>query len=162
MKKKEEIVYRIKENFKSALSVVVASLHGVTACIMNELRKESRDLGVYIKVVPNSLLKKAVVDTSFECLSKVFVGSNVVAFSTKHPRDAGHILVKFFKERECFKIAGAAFEGNFIGSEQIDLLSNLPDHKDSLLRLILILRRISIGNLINILKRLSSQKKLKS
>lgn len=156
--KKKEIVYKVQKSFETALSAVVASLHGVTSNLVNKLRREARDYGVYMRVVPNSLLRRAVFKTSYECLSEFFVGESVIAFSTKKPNDAARILVKFSKEYENLKIKAAVFEGKLIKIDQINILSNLPDYKESILQFILILKIISIGNFIKILQELSNKK----
>lgn len=152
IKKKEKILSELQENFRIALSAVVASLNGVTANAMNQLRKEARVLGVFIKVVPNTLLRRAVFKTSYECLLEFFTGESVIAFSMNKPNDAPQIFLRFSKEYEYFKIRGAAFEGKFINADQINLLSNLPDYKESVLKFIFALKMISIGTLIKVLK----------
>lgn len=156
--KKKEIVCELKKNFSTALSTVVASVSGITANSVNQLRKEARSLGVCMRIVPNSLLRRAVHKTSLVFLSDFFVGESVIAFSTKNPSDAARIFVKFSKDYENFKIKGAAFEGKLISTDQIDLLSNLPSFTESMLQFILILKMITVGNLIKLLKELSIHK----
>lgn len=158
IKKKKEIVFELQKNFRTALSAVVASLNGVTSNVVNQLRKEARDVGIYMKVVPNSLLRRAVLKTSYECLSNFFVGESIIAFSTKKPNDAARVFVEFSKEYENLKIKGAVFEGKLIKGDQIYILSNLPDYKESILQFMLILQTISIGNFIKILQELSNRK----
>lgn len=155
IKKKEHIIYQIRENFGTALSTVVASFKGVKSNAMNQLRKESRESGVCVKVIPNSLLRRAVMGTVYECLAKVFIGQSVLAFATKKANDSAQIFMKFSKDNESFKIKGAIFEGNFIGLDQIDLLSNLPNYKESISKLMFVLKISSVGNLMGVLQRLS-------
>lgn len=157
IKKKKEITNELRKNFSIAKSTVVASLHSVTANAMNQLRKDARDSDVYIRVASNSLLRRAVADTSYECLLEFFVEESIVAFSTQNPSDAAQVFVSFAKNYENFKIKGAAFEGKRISSDQISLLSNLPNYKTSILHFISILRVISIGNLIKVLQELSNR-----
>ncbi|CAD83241.1 50S ribosomal subunit protein L10 [Candidatus Blochmanniella floridana] len=157
IKKKEQIVCKIQEVFKISSSAVIASLSNITSNSMNQLRKESRDCGVYIKVIPNTLLRRALKNSLYECLSNFCIGQNIIAFSINNPSDAARVLVNFSKNNEYFKIAGAVCEGNFIDKDQIDMLSRLPNYNESLLQLILILKVMSVGKLINVLKILSNQ-----
>lgn len=157
IKEKKDIVYELQEKISVALSIVVASLSGVTANLANQLRKKARDFEVCMKVVPNSLLRRAVLKTSYECLSEFFVGESIIAFSIKKPNDAARVFVEFSRDYENLKIKGAAFEGKVIRAEQIDLLSNLPDYKESILQFMLVLKLISIGSFIKVLQKLSDK-----
>lgn len=156
-KKKEEIVEKLTKNFDTSLSAIVASIHGITSNSINRLRKEARDVGVCIRVAPNSLLRRAVLKTSCTCLSEFFVGNSIIAFSIKNPSDAIRIFVKFSKDHEDFKIKGVTFENKLIKLDQIDILANLPDYKESVIQLIFMLKVSSIGRLINVLLMLSNR-----
>lgn len=156
-KKKEEIVSKLKECFNSSLSTVVASVNRISSNAINGFRKEARELGVKVVVAPNSLLNKAVSSTRFLFLSDTFIGSNIVVFSTKNPRDAASICIKFSKNYENFKIKGVCFEDKLIALNDISILAALPSYKESLIRLVSILKVGSIGKLINILMILSNK-----
>lgn len=156
-KNKKEITDKLKKKFKTALSVVVASINGVASNSINQLRKEARNSGVYIRVVPNSLLHRAIKQTPYECLSSIFIENSIVAFSSKRASDAARIFVQFSKDHENFKIKGAAFDNKLIKLDQIDILSRLPNYQESIIQFILILQISSVGKLINILKILSNQ-----
>lgn len=156
-KKKEEVVYKLQKKFETAFSAVVASIYGIEVNLINKLRKESRRVGVYIRFAPNSLLRRAVLNTPCECLSNIFVGNSIVAFSIKNPSDAARIFIQFSRENSDFKIKGAVFENKFIQSDQVNILSNLPGYDESIIRLISVLKMSSIGKLINILKVLFNQ-----
>ncbi|URJ28225.1 50S ribosomal protein L10 [Candidatus Blochmannia vicinus] len=158
LQKKEEIIYKIRETAKKSLSAVVASLDGITVNEVTKLRKEARDLKVYIHVVRNTLMRKVVKDTSLSCLQNILIGQNIVAFSIHQPRDSARVFVKFNKSHKHFKIKGAAFEGKFIPALKINLLSDLPNHEEAISRLMTIIKTSSIGNLIRVLYVLSNQK----
>ncbi|URJ23287.1 50S ribosomal protein L10 [Blochmannia endosymbiont of Camponotus sp. C-003] len=159
LKKKEEIICTIHKTAKRALSAVVASLSGIAVNEVTKLRKEARDLNVHIHVVRNTLMQKVIENTSLTCLREVLTGQNIIAFSVHQPRDAAQVFVKFTKIYEHFKIKGAAFEGKFIPASQINLLSNLPNRNESIIRFITIIKTSGIINLIHILHILSHQKR---
>ncbi len=78
---KKAIVAEVNEAAKAALSAVVADARGVTVGAMTGLRKEAREAGVYVRVVRNTLLKRAVADTEYSVLNDVFTGPTLIAFS---------------------------------------------------------------------------------
>lgn len=82
---KKAIVAEVNEAAKAGLSAVVADARGVTVSAMTGLRKEAREAGVYVRVVRNTLLKRAVADTEFSVLNDVFTGPTLIAFSNEHP-----------------------------------------------------------------------------
>ena len=65
---KKRIVSEVNEAAKGAISAVLADYRGVTVSELTELRKTARENGVYLRVVRNTLLKKAVQSTEFECI----------------------------------------------------------------------------------------------
>lgn len=81
---KQAIVAEVSEVAKGALSAVVADSRGVTVDKMTELRKAGREAGVYMRVVRNTLLRRVVEGTPFECLKDTFVGPTLIAYSMEH------------------------------------------------------------------------------
>lgn len=81
---KQAIVAEVSEVAKGALSAVVADSRGVTVDKMTELRKAGREAGVYMRVVRNTLLRRVVEGTQFECLKDTFVGPTLIAYSMEH------------------------------------------------------------------------------
>ncbi|MCX5511852.1 50S ribosomal protein L10, partial [Pseudomonas sp. BJa3] len=68
-----------------ALSAVVADARGVTVGAITGLRNEAREAGVYVRVVRNTRLKRAVADSEFSVLNDAFTGPTLIAFSNEHP-----------------------------------------------------------------------------
>ena len=89
---KQAIVAEVSEVAKGALSAVVADSRGVTVDKMTELRKAGREAGVYMRVVRNTLLRRAVEGTPFECLKDAFVGPTLIAYSMEHPGAAARLF----------------------------------------------------------------------
>ncbi len=96
---KQAIVAEVSEVAKGALSAVVADSRGVTVDKMTELRKAGREAGVYMRVVRNTLLRRVVEGTQFECLKDTFVGPTLIAYSMEHPRCCSS--VQRVRESEC-------------------------------------------------------------
>ena len=123
---KQAIVAEVSEVAKGALSAVVADSRGVTVDKMTELRKAGREAGVYMRVVRNTLLRRAVEGTPFECLKDAFVGPTLIAYSMEHPGAAARLFKEFAKANAKFEVKAAAFEGELIPASQIDRLAT-PD-----------------------------------
>lgn len=88
---KQAIVAEVNEAASGALSAVVADSRGVAVGAMTSLRKQAREAGVYLKVVRNTLARRAVVGTDYECLTDVFVGPTLIGFSNEHPGAAARL-----------------------------------------------------------------------
>jgi len=123
---KKAIVAEVNEAAKVALSAVVADARGVTVGAMTGLRKEAREAGVYVRVVRNTLLKRAVADTQYDVLNDVFTGPTLIAFSKDHPGAAARIFKEFAKGQDKFEIKADAFEGTYLASNEIDVLASPP------------------------------------
>ncbi len=128
---KQAIVAEVSEVAKGALSAVVADSRGVTVDKMTELRKAGREAGVYMRVVRNTLLRRVVEGTQFECLKDTFVGPTLIAYSMEHPGAAARLFKEFAKANAKFEVKAAAFEGELIPASQIDRLGNSADLRRS-------------------------------
>lgn len=129
---KKAIVAEVNEVASGALSVVLANYHGVDANDLSGLRKSAREGGVYLRVVRNTLAKRAVEGTEFECLKEVLVGPTVLAFSMEDPGAAARLLKDFAKEKKAFEIKALAVGGELLGADQIDRLAKLPTRDQAL------------------------------
>ena len=129
---KKAIVAEVNEVASGALSVVLADYHGVDANDLTGLRKSAREGGVYLRVVRNTLAKRAVEGTEFECLKEVLVGPTVLAFSLEDPGAAARLLKDFAKEKKAFEIKALAVGGELLGADQIDRLAKMPTRDQAL------------------------------
>ncbi|AOM42050.1 50S ribosomal protein L10 [Xenorhabdus hominickii] len=155
---KQAIVAEVSEVAKGALSAVVADSRGVTVDKMTELRKAGREAGVYMRVVRNTLMRRAVEGTDYECLKEAFVGPTLIAFSNEHPGAAARLFKEFAKANPAFEIKAAAFEGEFISGENIDRLATLPTYDEAIARLMATMKEASAGKLVRTLAALRDQK----
>lgn len=129
---KQQIVSEVSEAAKSALSAVIADYRGVTVTDLTSLRKAARANGVYLRVVRNTLLKRAVSGTEFECLSPALKGPTILAFSQSDPGAAARVLKDFAKGNDKFGIKALAVGGKLLSAEQIDVLANLPTYDQAI------------------------------
>lgn len=123
---KQQIVSEVNQAASSALSAVLADYRGVSVEDMTALRKNARENNVYLRVVRNTLLKRAVADTEFECIQEVLVGPTILAFSQEDPGAAARVLKDFSKENDDFEIKALSVGGQLMDASQIDVLAKLP------------------------------------
>ncbi len=152
---KKAIVAEVQAVASSALSAVVADSRGVTVNDMTALRKEAREAGVYLRVVRNTLAKRAVEGTSYECLSDVFVGPSIIAFSQEHPGAGARILNAFAKTHPALEVKAAAFEGELCN---VALLASLPTYDEAIAKLMSVLKEASAGKLVRTIAAIRDQK----
>lgn len=125
---KKQIVSEVNEAANSALSAVLADYRGVTVDEMTELRKTARENKVYLRVVRNTLLKRAVENTEFECIKEVLIGPTILAFSQEDPGAAARVLKDFAKENSEFEIKALSVGGKLLDASEIDILAKLPTY----------------------------------
>jgi len=125
---KKQIVSEVNEAATGALSAVLADYRGVTVGDLTALRKAARENQVYLRVVRNTLLKKAVENTDFDCIKDALVGPTILAFSMEDPGAAARVLKGFAKENDKFEIKALSIGGKLLGADQIDALATLPTY----------------------------------
>jgi large subunit ribosomal protein L10 len=129
---KQRIVSEVNEAAGSALSAVLADYRGVTVDDMTVLRKTARENNVYLRVVRNTLLRRAVKDTDFECLDEALVGPTILAFSMEDPGAAARVLKDFAKDNDIFEVKALAVGGQMLPASQIDVLAKLPTYDQAI------------------------------
>lgn len=156
---KKAIVAEVQQAARSALSAVVADARGVDVVGMTALRKEAREAGVTIRVVRNTLAKRAVEGTDYECLIDTFVGPTLLAFSTDHPGAGALILSAFAKQNDKLELKAAAFEGEVT---DIALLASLPTYDEAIAKLMSVMKEASAGKLVRTIAAIRDQKELEA
>ena len=152
---KKAIVAEVQEAAKSALSAVVADARGVTVGDMTALRKQARESGVWMKIVRNTLAKRAVEGTDYECLNDSFVGPTLIAFSNEHPGAGARIFKDFAKENDKFELKVAAFEGELT---DIAKLATLPTYDEAIAQLMSVMKEAAAGKLVRTIAAIRDQK----
>ena len=132
LKQKEAIVADVNETASKALSAVMADYRGVTVGEMTSLRRQAREAGVQVRVIRNTLAKRAFEGTEFECLKDSLLGPNILAFSLEDPGAGARVFKDFAKVNESFEIRALSVGGKLLPPEQIDVLAKLPTRDQAL------------------------------
>jgi len=125
---KKLVVSEVHEAANSALSAVLADYRGVAVSDLAKLRKTAREENVYLRVVRNTLLKRAVEGTQFECIQDALTGPTILAFSMEDPGAAARVLKDFAKENDEFEVKALSVGGKLLSADQIDVLATLPTY----------------------------------
>jgi large subunit ribosomal protein L10 len=134
---KQAVVAEVAEVARSAQSAVAAEYRGLTVGEMTQLRAAARQSGVYVRVVKNTLAKRAIQGTSFECMQGSLKGPLVLAFSREDPGAAARVFKGFAKDHDKLKTVALSVGGELYPATDIDRLASLPtleEARASLLR----------------------------
>jgi large subunit ribosomal protein L10 len=126
LEKKKQVVSELAEIASNASSAVVAEYRGLSVDEMSSLRKQAKDAGVYLKVVKNTLAKKAFQETNFACMTDKLVGPLVYAFSQDDPGSAARVINNFSKKNELLGVRLVALNGELYEASDITKIANLP------------------------------------
>ena len=119
----------ISKNLKNAESVVIAEYSGLDVSGMTSLRKKSRSLGVNLRVLKNTLVRKAISGTDFEVLRDKLTGPLIYGFSSD-PVAPAKLLTNYSKENEAIVVKGGALPGALLSVEAIGSLASIPPKEE--------------------------------
>ena len=140
LKEKQAIVAEVNETASAALSAVMADYRGVSVDDMTSLRKQAREAGVQVRVIRNTLAKRAFEGTEFECLNEAMLGPNILAFSLEDPGAGARVFKDFAKENANFEIKALSVGGKLLPAEQIDALAKLPTRDEAIALLMAVMQ----------------------
>ena len=123
---KKAIVAEVNEAAAGALSAVLADYRGLTVEQMTALRVKARETNVYVRVVRNTLARRAFADTEFACLTEALVGPSLLALSIEDPGAAARLMKEFGKTHDKLAVRALAIGGELLGPEQLEAVSTLP------------------------------------
>jgi len=137
---KKAIVAEVNETAASALSLVVADARGVASNDMTALRATARENQVYLRVVRNTLAKRAFEGTDYECVNDTLAGPSLFGFSLEDPGAAARLFKDFAKENDKFEVKALSISGTLMGADQLDVLAKLPTRDQALSMLMSVMK----------------------
>jgi len=129
---KQAIVAEVAEVASTAFSAVAAEYRGITVEDMTSLRAQARNNGVYLRVVKNTLARRAVKDTEFECMTEGLTGPLVLAFSQEDPGAAARVIKDFAKGNDKLKVTLVAIGGQMLGATELETLAKMPTYDQAI------------------------------
>ena len=140
LEEKKAVVSEVAEIAAEAHSAVASEYRGLTVDELTELRSKARDGGVYLRVVKNSLAKRAVEGTEFECMQDGLSGPLIFAFSQEEPGAAARVVQDFAKEHNKLIPKLIAFGGELLGASDLDRLAKLPTRDQAISLLMAVMK----------------------
>lgn len=132
---KKAVVAEVANVASSAHSAVAADYRGLTVFEMTDLRQKARAQNVYLKVVKNTLARRAVEGTEFECMSEGLTGPLMLAFSTEDPGSAARVIKEYAKTTSRLEVRAVAIGGQVYGATELDRVASLPTRDEALAQL---------------------------
>ena len=135
LEQKQAMVAEVAAKLAAAQAVIVAEYRGLDVGRVTELRAEARKSGLYLRVLKNTLARRAVKGTPFEKLSDQMVGPLMYGIS-QDPVAGAKVLSEFAKENELFVIKAGAMPNAVMSAQDIKALSQLPSREELLAKLL--------------------------
>jgi large subunit ribosomal protein L10 len=132
IEQKKAVVEEVAEVAKTALAAVAAEYRGITVEEMTDLRAKARESGVYLKVAKNTLVRRAVEGTEFECMQDSLTGPLLLAFSMEDPGAAARLVKDYAKSNDKLITKLVAVGGELFEASELDRLSSLPTYDQAI------------------------------
>jgi len=129
---KRAIVANVNEVARRAHSAIVAEYRGLTVADVTELRQKARTEDVSLRVVKNTLARRAVLNTDFECLQGTLVGPVFLAFSMNEPGAAARVISDFAKSHDKLVVKSIALGGQLLNASDIAQVAKLPTYSEAI------------------------------
>lgn len=123
---KKALVAEVSAVAATAQSVVAAEYRGLTVTQMTDLRSKARTSGVYLRVVKNTLARRAIAGTQFECVGKSLKGPMILAFSKEDPGAAARLVKAFAKDNDKLVPTVVSLGGVSLSGKELDKVASLP------------------------------------
>jgi len=133
---KKALVEEVSAVAGKALSVVAAEYRGLTVTQMTDLRSKARASGVYMRVIKNTLARKALAGTAFESMGAVLKGPLVLAFSKDDPGAAARVIKDFAKANDKLVTTNLSIGGAVLPAKDLDRVASLPTKEQALSQLL--------------------------
>ena len=137
---KKALVAEVAEVAAHAQSVVAAEYRGLTVSQMTELRAKARKQGVYMRVVKNTLARKALAGTTFESVGPKLKGPLVLAFSKDDPGAAARVVKDFAKGNDKLVATLVSLGGQLLPGAELERVASLPTREQALSMLLGVLK----------------------
>jgi len=131
IEQKKAVVAEVAEAAKAAHSAIAAEYRGLTVLEMTDLRAKARAGGVILKVAKNTLVRRAIEGTDYECMGESLTGPLLYAFSMEDPGAAARLVKDYAKEHEHLVAKLVAVGGKLYGASELERLSSLPTYEQA-------------------------------
>ena len=157
LEEKKTIVAEMAVVASTALSAIAAEYRGMKAADMAQLRVDARKTGVYLRVVKNTLARRAVEGTGFSCMQSALVGPLVLAFSNEDPAAGARLIRDFAKGNDKLVVKVIAMSGKLMAPSDLESLAKMPT-RDQAISLLMAVMKAPVEKLARTLAAVRDQK----
>ncbi len=150
IEKKKAIVNDVAEMAAKAPAAIAAEYIGLNVAEMTKLRQSARAAGIYLKVVRNTLARRAFEGTNFECMRDELVGPLLLAFSNDEPGSAAKVIRDFTKVNNRLVVKLIAFDGKLLDAADLERVAKIPS-LDEARSMFLGLMQAPLGKFVRVL-----------
>lgn len=140
LEQKKEVVSEVAQVAAAAHSVIAAEYRGLTVSELTGLRARAREQGVYLRVVKNTLAKRALQGTSYECMNQGLAGPLMLMFSQEDPGSAARLVKEFVKDNDLLAVRMIAVGSELMEASALEKLSSLPSKEQALSMVMAVLK----------------------
>jgi len=140
LEQKKAVVAEIAGVATDAHSLVVSEYSGITVEDFTEMRAEARKTGVFLKVAKNTLVKRAVQGTEFECVADSLVGPMIYAFSQEDPGCAARLIKDYAKKNDKLITKLVSIGGKMFDASELGRLASLPTKDQAISQLMSVMK----------------------
>ena len=132
---KKAVVAEVAEQIAKAQTVVLAEYNGIEVPNLTILRSKAREAGVYLRVVKNTLVRRAVADTPFAPLAEHMTGPLIYSISAD-PVAAAKVLNDFAKGNDKLVLKAGSYAGKVLDKAGVQALASIPSRDELLAKLL--------------------------
>ena len=140
LQQKQSVVSEVAEAAVGAHSVIAADYQGLSVGEMTQLRVKARESNVLLRVVKNTLAKRAFEGTDYGCMNDALVGQMVYAFSMEEPGGAARVLKDYSDANNKLVVKLIAFGGQLLDPSEIKRLASLPTYDQAISLLMAVMK----------------------
>lgn len=137
---KKAIVAEVGDVASSATSAIAAEYRGLTVEQMTQLRAQARATGVKLRVVKNTLARRALQETDYACMAESLVGPLLLAFSLEEASAGAKLINDFSKDNDNLKVKIVALAGKLLQPEDIKALASMPSRDEAIALLMAVMK----------------------
>ena len=131
LEQKKVIVDEVAEVATKAPTAIAAEYIGLNVAEMTELRQNARNAGIYLRVVRNTLARKALEGSKFDCMREGLVGPLLLAFSNDEPGSAAKVIRDFAKENDKLVVKLISLDGQLLDASDLGRLASMPSQDEA-------------------------------
>ena len=140
LEQKQNVVSEVNQFSAQAHSVIAAEYQGLTVGEMTRLRVKARESNVHLRVVKNSLARRAFDGTDYACMNDALEGQMVYAFSMEEPGGAARVIKDYAKDNQKLVVKLVAFGGELLDPAEIKRLASLPTYDQAISMLMSVMK----------------------